>query len=860
MSLSRWSAAALAAAVLSSAPLAAQARAASAAAAATVPVALPTRSAAQAVRLAGTAPVIDGRADDAAWRAAPAIDQFLEYEPNTGAEPRFRTELRVLYDDRYLYILGRMYDPAPDSIISLLSRRDVRTESEQLKLVIDSYHDRRTAYQFILNPAGVKRDFYVYNDQVEDPTWDAVWDGMAGIDSLGWVAEFRIPFSQMRFADLAQHTFGLLAVRDIARTRQRLSWPLLRRDVQGYVSQAGEVSGIGRLPQPRRLEILPYSVTKNVTRPAGAGWAHPFLQTVGADVKYGLSSNLTLDATINPDFGQVEADPAVLNLTAFEQFFEERRPFFLEGAGIFDFRTNCGDIDEQCTGLFYSRRIGRAPQLGGLYADPANPTTSRIVGAGKLSGRFANGFSIGVLDAVSERETGAGGRTIEPQTNYAVVRGLQEVRKGQGGIGFMLTAVNRQLDGDTRDFLRAEAYTGGVDLRQRMFAGNYELQAMVSGSLVRGSAAAIAATQRNGVHNYQRGDDGLTYDPARTALGGDAQRVSFSKFGGGITRFQTVWQRYSPGYETNDLGFQSRADEHLWRNWYAFQFQQPTRYYRRGFVNLNSWMNWTDEGLLTQFGFNTNSHFELPSTHWLHFGINGGPAASFDDRAARGGEAFRRAAWVEGWAGWEGDVRRTWTPNFFGGMWRGDEWRSRGWWINPGMTLRAGSRFNASLAANVNHARNDTQWFENYGDVTTDTAHVTFAELDQWTVGITSRLNFTATRNLSIQLYAQPFVSVGDFREWKELGDARSRDYDARFIPYGGGADPGGFNFKQLRTNTVVRWEYRPGSVLFVVWQQGRDRGLGAPTDFSFRRDFGDLFALHPDNTLLVKWSYWINP
>ena len=827
--------------------------------AASHPLAAQTR-AGQAVRTA-SAPVIDGRPDDAAWGAAPVIDQFLEYEPNTGAEPRFRTELRILYDDRYLYILGRMHDPAPDSIISLLSRRDVRTESEQLKLVIDSYHDRRTAYQFILNPAGVKRDFYVYNDNVEDPTWDAVWDGAASVDSLGWVAEFRIPFSQMRFADLDAHTFGFLAVRDVARTRQRISWPLFRRDVQGYVSQGGEVTGIGRLPQPRRLEIVPYSVTKNVTRPDGPGqWEHPFQQALGADVKYGLSSNLTLDATINPDFGQVEADPAVLNLSAFEQFFEERRPFFLEGAGIFDFRTACDDIDEGCTGLFYSRRIGRAPQLGGRYFDPANPTSSRILGAAKMSGRFSNGLNVGFLDAVSQEEQGGLGRTIEPRTNYAVARVQQELRNGQGGVGLMLTAVNRTLDADTRDFLRGEAYTGGLDMRQRFLDGNYELHTSLSGSLVRGDRTAIASTQRDGVHRYQRRDDGLAFDSLRTALAGDAQRISISKFGGGVTRFQTVYQRYSPGFESNDLGFQSRADDQMFRNWFSFQLQQPTRYYRRAFVNFNAVANWTTEGLRTQLGLNTNSHVELPNTHWVHFGLNGTLPGSYDDRSARGGPAFRRASSVEGWMGWEGDRRIAYTPTLFGGMWRGDEWRSRGWWINPGFQFRVSSRFNASLSGNVNYGLNDTQWHSNAGDVASDTAHITFAELEQWTVGITSRLNFTATPTLSIQLYAQPFISVGDFREWKELGDARAGDYDTRFVPYGGGADPGGFNFKQLRTNTVVRWEYRPGSVLFFVWQQGRDRGLDAPTDFDFRRDMGDLFDLHPDNTFLVKFSYWLNP
>jgi hypothetical protein len=813
---------------------------------------------------AATTPVIDGKAGEAAWNDAPVIDQFLEYEPTTGAESRFRTEVRILYDNDYFYLQARMFDPAPDSIISLLGRRDVRVESEQFKILIDSYHDRRTGYQFALNPAGVKRDFYVYNDNTEDASWDAVWDGAASIDSVGWVAEFRIPFSQMRFADKEAHTFGLLMVRDIARTRQRNSWPLYHRNRQGYVSQSGEIEGIERIPRPSRLEILPYAVTKNITRQDGpSDWSHPQEQTIGADVKWGITSNLTVDATINPDFGQVEADPAVLNLGAFEQFFEERRPFFLEGAGIFTFRNSCGDIDTGCRGLFYSRRIGRAPQLGGLYSAPDNPTASRVLGAAKLSGRLSSGLNIGVLNAITGHEIGAGDQTIEPQTNYSVVRVLQDLNNGRSGIGAMFTATNRTLDADTRDFLRSEAFTGGIDFRHRFFDNNYELTANVSGSVVRGSALAIAATQRDGIHRFQRRDDDLEYDPTRTSLSGDAQRVTVSKFGGGITRFQSVLQRFSPEFEINDLGFQQRADEQMFRNWFQLGFNTPTKYFRRLSMNFNTFNTWTDEGMLTNYGLNTNWHMELPNTHWLHFGVDGTPAAvSFDDRSSRGGVAFRRAANFSIWGGWEGN-RSTWyTPTFFAGTYRGDEWRTRGYWFEPGFQFRAGPAFNASIGISASHDINDSQWFNNYGDiVNTDTAHITFAQLDQWTMSLTTRINYTMSPTLSLQIYAQPFTSIGDYTEWKELtATPRARKYDDRFQPYGGGADPGGVNFKQLNTNTVLRWEYRPGSILFLVWQQGRDDFQQGPTGFQFRRDFGEFLKLHPNNTFLIKMSYWFNP
>jgi hypothetical protein len=383
------------------------------------------------------APVLDGKLDDAAWANAQSIDSFLEYEPNQGVETRFKTDVRVAHDDKYLYIMARMYDPAPDSIVSLLSRRDVRTQSDQLKIMIDSYHDRMTGYEFCVNPAGVKRDFYVSNDNNEDGSWDAVWDVATAIDSLGWVAEFRIPFSQMRFPNSPTHTFGFMVVRDVARTGARISWPLLHRDRQGYFSQLGDLDGISDIGSPSRLEIAPYVVTKNETRPSSSSFDHPQSVSAGADVKYGLSSNLTLNATINPDFGQVEADPSVLNLSAFEQFFQERRPFFLEGSGIFTFNTSCGDIDSGCTGLFYSRRIGRSPQLGGLYGDEKSATNTTILGASKLTGRLGRGLSVGFLDAVTQREVGVDDQTIEPLTNYAVGRLQQDFRGGQSGVGVM---------------------------------------------------------------------------------------------------------------------------------------------------------------------------------------------------------------------------------------------------------------------------------------------------------------------------------------------------------------------------------------------------------------------------------------
>src|SRR5713226_4183555 len=409
-------------------------------------VAPPPSTATRATAVRATHPVvIDGRDDDEVWRVAPPITQFREFQPKEDGDPRFPTEAKVAYDDRYLYVFIRAFDPHPDSILKLLARRDVRAATDQLKIMVDSYHDRRSGFEFAVNPAGVKRDYAMYNDNQEDDAWDAVWDVATQVDSLGWTAEFAIPLSQLRYVPRPTNTFGFAVWRDIQRYSERVSWPVYRNSQAGVSSQLGELTGLDGLPSPRRPEGAPYVVTKNVSVPTGSAFDRSQKVTGGADLKYGLTPNLTLDATVNPDFGQVEADPAVLNLSVFETFFQERRPFFVQGAGIFRFDVNCTAVNDCSTGegLFYSRRIGRTPELAGVYGDttPQQPTT--ILAATKLTGRLGNGLTVGALDAVTQRAAGRGDTTFEPGANYAVVRARQELRGGETNIGAVITAVNR---------------------------------------------------------------------------------------------------------------------------------------------------------------------------------------------------------------------------------------------------------------------------------------------------------------------------------------------------------------------------------------------------------------------------------
>src|SRR5437762_8703016 len=388
-------------------------------------------------------PVLDGRDDDAAWRDAASITQFQEWRPSEGGAPKLPTEAKIAYDAANLYVFVRAFDPPPDSIITVRARRDYFTPSDMIWLFLDSYHDRRTGYEFGVNPSGVKLDAQVYNDGNQDFAWDAVWDVATRVDSLGWTAKFLTPLSQLRYGRQQHHTFGLTIDRDLYRYAQRVSWPLFRQSKAGFVSQFGEVDGFDDLEAPRRLEAAPYVVTKNVSEFTSTGIGRTQDIAGGGDLKYRVASNLTLDATVNPDFGQVEADPAVLNLTAFETFFKEQRPFFVQGAGIFRFDVNCTAVNDCNTGegLVYSRRIGRAPQLAGSYSDTTSLAFTRIFGAGKLTGRLPGGLTIGVLDAVTQHVTGVGGVTIEPTSNYGVVRLRQDLRGGESSVGGIVTAV-----------------------------------------------------------------------------------------------------------------------------------------------------------------------------------------------------------------------------------------------------------------------------------------------------------------------------------------------------------------------------------------------------------------------------------
>jgi len=806
--------------------------------------------------------VIDGRFDEAIWAQAPLIGEFVQREPAEGAEPTERTEARLAYDDAALYVAIRAFDREPTRMAGMLTRRDERSPSDWLKVAIDSYYDRRTAYEFGVNPVGVKTDRYYFNDGASDDSWDAVWDVQVTRDAEGWRAEFRIPFSQLRFAQ-GGGAVGVAIIRDLPRANETATWPLIARSVNGFVSQFATVTGLETGRSPKRLEFMPYTVGEVVRATPDEG--NPLSRAtdpgmnVGVDLKYAVTPALTLTATLNPDFGQVEADPAAVNLDAFELFFAERRPFFVEGSGVFRFNMDCND--GECTGLLYSRRIGRAPQGSATTDDgeySAAPTAATILGAAKLTGRVGQ-FSVGALSAVTqqERATIASGlsqrrQVVEPLTSFNVLRTRREFANNSN-LGVMLTTTARQGTAETA-FLADNAVVGGVDYDWRL-GRKYSITGFLSGSHVRGSAEAITRLQKNAVHNFQRPDgDYLTLDESATALGGAAGALGVSKIGGERVRFSANYGFKSPGFDSNDLGFQRRADERTMNHWFQWRDQTPGKYVRQYMLNVNQWAGWNFGGDRLFGGGNVNMHWTFQNNWRTGFGfnVNGGGVR---DRSTRGGPVVKFNRNLSLWHYVEGDNRRVLAPGY-NGYYERDGYGTFRMNANPQVVWRPTRAVRVDGGVRFNLNNDDAQWVENVDGADGVTHHV-FGRLEQRTVAMTLRANYTMSPNLSFQSYAEPFVSAGRYQRFRELVNGRAIAYPDRFQPYAY-ADNADFNYRSFRTTNVLRWEYQPGSALFVVWQQGRqddgDRG-----DFRFGRDFGGLFSSASRNVFLVKFSYWFN-
>lgn len=855
-----------------------------------------SRRVAQASRRTG-AIVIDGKLDDAAWAAASPTSGFIQAYPTPGAPAVDPTEVRVVYDDQALYVAIRMHDSHPDSIAAQLARRDASgIYSDWAHLIVDSYRDRRTAFRFSVNPKGVKKDVYTSDDGAEDVNWDAVWDVATLVDSGGWNAEYRIPLSQLRFggaANGAERVWGFQIMRDIARRQARDTWsPWTRRDA-GFVSRFGDLRGLVNVPTPGRLEIMPY-VSASATRAPGND-ADPFYNktdfkpSIGGDLRYGLPGGLTLTATVNPDFGQVEVDPSVVNLSAFETFFPEKRPFFLEGSDVFNFGQVRTFNDFGSQRYFYSRRIGRSPQRFPSdpsidYADVPRETT--IAAAAKITGKVGP-YTLGIIDGVTPEEKADiqlsnGDRTttpVEPFTNYLAGRAKRDFRSGQSVIGGMVTSTVRSVDDEVFNaLLRSSATFGGVDFDHSFANRRWVTSGFLAGSHVVGSKESIASTQRNSTHYYQRPDaDYIEFDPDRTSLDGHIGEVTLQKNGG--LHGSLAYKEASPGLELNDMGFQGRTDYRALSILNGYQQDKAGKNFRDYLVYWYANQAWNFggtsilrsaagglQGTLNNFwyvgmGWGVNPRYysdrftrggpeaRVPSGWNLSFDINsdsrrqviagGGFNYSADESGGRSPSAYVNLDWRP-----TTSVRVRFQPNWSGGMATGQFVRSV---ADPLATSTYGRRY-------------------------------VFADIHQTTLAMDTRVEWTFTPTLSLQMYAQPFVATGRYENFKEFETPRTYNFavygrDRGTITKNGNAytvDPDGtgaatafqigdpnFNVRNLRGNAVLRWEYRPGSALFFVWQQERS-GFEPIGDFNASRDVRDIFDTTPTNVFLVKATYWL--
>lgn len=829
---------------------------------------------------------LDARMDEA-WRGASVATNFIQYAPEPGAPASQRTEVRVLYDDDALWIYARMHDTEAEGIVARLGRRDGDVHSDWFRITIDSYFDRQTGFVFAVNPRGVKYDAQISQDVNEDDGWDAVWDVAVARDAEGWSAEFRIPLSQLRFAASAEaQTWGLNFRRYIARLDETADWAPLPSGGAAEVSQAGELAGLEGLQPGRRLEIIPYTVAGLTREPGDA--ANPFYQandptaSIGADLRYGITSNLTLSLTVNPDFGQVEADPSVVNLSGFENFFPERRGFFLEGAEIFQ------PAYPQFPALFHSRRIGRSPQ-GGVpgaaeYADV--PDATRILTAGKVTGR-AGGWTIGLFDAVAGREEArwidgagvAGTSVVEPMTNYAVGRVARDFGGGRSSVGLLASSTVRSLPDDgSLDFLTSSAWMGGVDGRHRFASGRFEVSGSLIGSQVRGTAGAIDRIQRSPVHRFNRPDADYTeYDPTATTLEGYAASGQLRTLRGNW-RLRAEARLRSPGFEVNDLGFVGRSDRINTFLQLRYQQFQPGPLFRNWAVGVNQWSNYNYGGQRSWTGIDVHAWGRLQNQWFANTGFWYNLPRNDDDEL-RGGPALRMGAEIGQWVYVESDTRLPVSASL-GFNWNKVFERDNAIYsADLGITVRPSERMDLRLGPSFTY-RTEPQQFVANRDVA-GTTHFVRGYITQRTAAMTVRLNYTFSPTLSLQVYGQPFVASGAYQDFTEVADPSATAYDARFTAFttdqiafdaaagrynvdldrDGSADFGfgnpDFNFKQFRSNVVLRWEYNPGSTIFVVWSSGRT-GFSNDGTFSLGRDLRDLFRTDGTNTFLVKVSYWL--
>ncbi|HUX95923.1 MAG TPA: DUF5916 domain-containing protein [Bacteroidales bacterium] len=838
------------------------------------------------------APVINGILDEDIWQGGYWVDDFTQNEPYNGARATQRTEFKIVFDNDNLYVGVKAYDTSPDSIVNRLTRRD-HPDGDLVAIIVDSYHDLRTGFVFGISSAGVKYDFMMTNDgQNEDKSWDPNWWSKTTINSDGWIAEMKIPFSQVRFEDNSGDVWGLEMARVLYRKQETTFWQHIPKDAPGMVHLFGEMKGLEQIKPRKIFDVTPYTVAR--TEKFEADPENPFLANgkksglnAGIDAKIGVTNNLTMDLTVNPDFGQVEADPSQVNLTAYETFFEEKRPFFIEGNNITNFALGIGDGGIGNDNLFYSRRIGRRPQGYPDLQDGWNtdvPTNTNILGAAKLTGKTQDGLSVGFVEALTAEEQAeidtVGGRkyeTVEPLTNYLVGRVQKDFKEGNTIIGGIFSSTNRNLDKNLSQYLHKAAYTGGADFTQYFKNKNWMFNLNSAFSLVQGSEEALLRTQTSSARYYQRPDNTHTVlDSSRTALGGSGGRMQVMKLNGHWNfLLASIWK--SPGFETNDLGYIREADQILNLFWAGYNQWEPKGIYRRYNINGDFYhvTNFGGEKLGYGLEYNGNIGFK---NYWHAWAGGGLQTAGLETSLLRGGPSIKTPGNFRTHMGFETDERKKVVLNVFGNINKGFENYSNSIYSEIDLTFKPTNYLSLSLNPGIRKSFSELQYVD-YKEYNGTDRYV-FASIDQRTINTSFRINLNLSPDLTLQYWGQPFIATGKYYDYKYVTDPLADKYGDRFALYSGDQlntnDEGfdvdedrdgindylieysDFNFKEFLSNLVVRWEYNPGSSVYLVWSQTRNK-YDTTGDLNVIDDLGDLFdstADKPHNVFLIKFSY----